>query len=214
MSNKDDYDDFIDRIKKYFKLNSDSFDAEFYLFPESRLGERLGLNPKDIKNGIRVSFHYEKGMDEPDIKIHGDFDEEKVKNYLKHLSKQNFRINPQVKNFMRTQKDTRNDEQKILDAQDLSVEPNMTRKDLSFEEPFTEIHEHEDCIEIILEVPGIKENEIFIGLNDENKILTFEADNNKRRYHKKIKLPCSGSILNETLEVNNGIVIFKCNKKQ
>ena len=33
----DDYDDILDEIRKFFKFDSNMFDADFFIFPESEI---------------------------------------------------------------------------------------------------------------------------------------------------------------------------------
>jgi len=215
---KDDYKKFIERLKKYLNVDSDIFDAEFYIFPSSELGEKFGLSPDD--EGFKISYHYEKGMDKPDVKIHGNVDEDKVKDYIKKMN--HLQNNPKFREYIRkanTRKmQNKMNSKKAFDAEDLSLQsPEHSSQEeedgIKVEEPFAEINDCVDEFELILEVPGIRENDIFISLNDEKKILTFSAENDKKRYHKRIQLPCKASILNDTLIISNGILTFKCRKK-
>ncbi len=206
----DEYDEFIERIKNKFNIDSDVFDAEFYIFPSSGLGEKFGLDPED--KGFKISYHYEKGMDKPDIKIHGNFNKDKLEDYLKRMK---FIGGPHP-NFNKLFQSNINQEnpQKIVDAKNLSLkEPQGNSDKKEFTEPNVELIDLDDKFEVIIEAPGIKESDIFISLDDQNKLLNFNAENDKKRYNKIIQLPCKSSILNDTLEINNGIVFFKCKKK-
>jgi HSP20 family molecular chaperone IbpA len=220
FDDKDDekeYDEFIERIRKKFNIDSDVFDAEFYIFPSSGLGKRFGLEPDD--KGFKISYHYEKGMDKPEINIDGKFDKDKLEDYFKRMKfiKSN---NPNIDNLkdmkklFRAQRNEKERKQEI-DAEELKLQKPLGEEEEKKEitEPQCEIIDSGDGIEIIMECPGIKENNIFISLDDENKILNFNAENKNKKYEKKVQLPCSMAMKNETLEVNNGIVFFKCKKK-
>ncbi|TXT65022.1 MAG: hypothetical protein BAJALOKI3v1_140013 [Promethearchaeota archaeon] len=217
---KDDYKSFIERLKEYLNVDSDIFDAEFYIFPSTDLGKKFGLDPNEDK-GFKISYHYEKGMDQPDIKIHGNVDEEKVKDYIKKMNymKNNPKFREYVKKAQARQKQTQQKTKKAFDAKDLSLRSPETEIEasesdlLKMREPIAEIHNFENTFQLILEVPGIKENDVFISLNDEQKTLTFSAENKNRRYHKKIHLPCKASLLNDSLSLSNGILTFECEKK-
>jgi len=206
----DEYDEFIDKIKDNFNIDSDVFDAEFYIFPSSGLGKKFGLDPED--KGFKITYHYEKGMDKPEIKIHGNFNKDKLEDYLKRMKF----IGKGQPNFKKLfQSNIRKDKsQKIVDANELSLqEPQGKEEKKEITEPSVELIESGDIIELIIEAPGIKESDIFISLDDQNKILKFSAENDKRRYNTSFQLPCRSSVLNDTLEINNGIVFFKCKKK-
>lgn len=215
---KDDYKSFIERLKKYLNVDSDIFDAEFYIFPSTELGEKFGLDPEDDK-GFKISYHFEKGMDKPDIKIHGNVDEDKVKDYIKKFNymKNNPKFREYVKKARARQMQNQRKTKKAIDAKELSLkspeEESQEEDTLKVREPITEIHNFDDKFELILEVPGIRENDVFISLNDEEKTLTFSAENKNKRYHKKINLPCEASLLNDSLSVKNGILSFECRKK-
>jgi len=216
---KDDYKNFIEKLKDYLNVDSDIFDAEFYIFPSSELGEKFGLDPNEDK-GFKISYHYEKGMDQPDIKIHGNVDEEKVKDYIKKFNymKNNPKFREYIKKARARKMQNQKKSKKPIDAKELSlkspeVEESDKQDSINIKEPITEIHNFDDEVELILEVPGIKENDVFISLNDEEKTLTFSAENDKRRYHKKVHLPCKASLLNDSLSISNGILTFKCRKK-
>lgn len=216
---KDDYKNFIEKLKDYLNVDSDIFDAEFYIFPSSELGKRFGLDPNEDK-GFKISYHFEKGMDQPDIKIHGNVDEEKVKDYIKKFNymKNNPKFREYIKKARARKMQNQKKSKKPIDAKDLSlkspeIEESEEQDSINVKEPTTEIHNFNDEVELILEVPGIKENDVFISLNDEEKTLTFSAENDKRRYHKKVHLPCKASLLNDSLSISNGILTFKCRKK-
>jgi len=52
-----------------------------------------------------------------------------------------------------------------------------------------DIFDEEDHINVIVEMPGVNENEIKINL--ENDVLTITTDNVKRKHSHNLKLPCS-----------------------
>ena len=76
----DDYDDIIDQLKKFFNFDSKLFDMDFFIFPE--MSKQLDPKRKRSK-GYKISYHFETGMDEPEIKIEGDIDEKELNQYLK-----------------------------------------------------------------------------------------------------------------------------------
>ena len=77
----DEYDDFFEMIKKYLGINSDIFDVDFLFLPEPT------SNPKNKNStGFKVTYHFEAGMDKPEVRIEGDFDERKLQDYLKRIN--------------------------------------------------------------------------------------------------------------------------------
>lgn len=195
----DDYDDIFDEFKKYFKFDSSLFDVEFFLFPES--GFKKDLNELDQK-GYKISYHFEKGMDKPDIKIEGDIDENKLKEYFKKF---NIDEIPHINKIMKSNKPSK----RVYDANELSLEPCDRNDPSCVVEPYTEINDFEDSSEIIIEIPGINQEDILVNFHDEGRKLTFSAQNEKRNYVKQIQLPFKSSMDNYSIEVNNGIAVLK-----
>ena len=195
----DDYDDIFDELKKLIKFDSSLFDMEFLFFPES--GFNKDLNDRDQK-GYKVSYHFEKGMDKPDIKIEGDIDEIKLREYMKKF---NFNELSHVNNIMKSNKTSN----RVYDANELSLEPCDRNDPSCVVEPYTEINDFEDSSEIIIEIPGINPEDILVNFHDEGRKLTFAAQNEKRNYVKQIQLPFKSSMDHYTIEVNNGIAILK-----
>ena len=199
----DEYRDFLEKFKKYFKIDSDIFDIDFLFMPEPMKDPNLDPSKSNMK-GFRVSYHFEKGMDEPEIRIEGDIDEDKVMDYLNRMNAKNF------SNFKRINKSV---VKKELDFGKLSLEPCDDEEECSIE-PYTEINEFEDCIQILLEVPGVEKGHIVLSLNQDGKKLKIHAKNSMRSFEKGVKLPFKSSLNDHKLEVNNGIatIIFKKRK--
>ncbi|MFX1446495.1 MAG: Hsp20/alpha crystallin family protein [Promethearchaeota archaeon] len=197
----DDYDDFIDEIRKFFKFNSNMFDADFFIFPESDID--LDFDKKNMK-GFKVSYHYESGMDKPEIKIEGDMDKKKLQDYLKN---HNFETNSRFKKLSSPKSNG------IIDANELSLEPNAYKDKSNIIEPFVEINHFDDFLEIIIEVPGIVKDDIIVNFDENERKLTFLAKNKNRNYLKHLYLPTNTSMEVYSLEVNNGIAILRFRRK-
>ncbi len=195
----DDFDDIIDKIKKYFKLNSDIFDIDFLFIPESKNDLKLNPEDKNIK-GLKISYHFESGMDNPEIKIEGNIDKERIFDYLKNVDLSKY---PTLERLF----DTKSMEE--IDASELSLEHSGDNKDLLILEPITEINDCKDFTEIILEVPGMREEDVQISYSEEGTKLIFKAENQFRKFMKHIYLPFKSSIKDSLLEVNNGLAIIK-----
>ncbi|MFX1600126.1 MAG: hypothetical protein ACFFB6_05970, partial [Promethearchaeota archaeon] len=75
---RDEFDDIIDEIKKYFKIDSDKFDVDFLFIPESE--SNINLKPKNEKiKGFKISYHFETGMEKPEIRIEGNIDDKRIR---------------------------------------------------------------------------------------------------------------------------------------
>lgn len=196
----DDYDDFediFDKIKKFFNLNSRLFDMDFYIFPEFT----KNLDPKKRgSKGFKVSYHFEEGMDEPDVKVEGDIDEKDLHDILNNADVHKL---PKFKVLKRPEKN------KLIDATELLLEPEEHEINVKAKEPLTEICDYSDCTEIIIEVPGIKKEQISIDFNKEGNRIKFKATNLDRHYQKEIELPFKSSDERYELDVNNGIATLR-----
>ncbi|MFX0070895.1 MAG: hypothetical protein ACFFAO_07380 [Candidatus Hermodarchaeota archaeon] len=193
----DDFEDIFDEIKKFFDLNSRLFDMDFYLFPEFNKNTE---SKKKGSKGFKVSYHFETGMDEPEIKVEGDIDEEELHKLLKNTDLNN------IRKFKIKNKPSRKG---LLNAKDLYLVPDNIIPSKDAKEPFTEVCYHSDCTELIIEVPGIETNDITIEFNAEGDQLIFSATNANRNYVKKIDLPFKTSKKQYDLEVNNGVIVLK-----
>ena len=91
----DDIDEWFNKIRKYFKMNSDKFDMDFFFLPQSQWDEEESDSnvPEEKKRkGFKISYHFEKGMDKPEVKYKGNVDPEKVKEHLKRLSQKSPKV--------------------------------------------------------------------------------------------------------------------------
>ena len=198
----DEYDDIIDRFRKFFKIDSDLFDVDFFFLPEQMKNLEFNSKNPNVK-GFKVSYHFEKGMDKPEIRIEGDIDQEKLKEYLKGL---NIEEAPHIKYVNKPNKP------KLIDAKTLSIEPCEVGKSCVVE-PFSEVNDFGDYVEIILEVPGVESGHVILSLNENGRILKISAKNPLRSYEKEVRLPFKTSLDGHVLDVNNGIASIILKKK-
>jgi HSP20 family molecular chaperone IbpA len=199
---KDDFDDFIDRIKKHFKLDSDMFDIDFLFLPESEIKRGRIPNNDKIK-GFKISYHFESGMEKPDIKIEGNIDNEKVWEYLKDADLSKL---PNVRELYESQP------VKEIDAKTLSLESYREENEenkLIFLEPYSEVCNNEGFTEVLIEIPGIDQKDVDISFQGKGKELVFKAINKHRKYMTTIALPFQSSEEECEMEVNNGVAIIK-----
>ncbi len=193
----DDYDDIIDHLKKFFNFDSPLSDMDFFIFPE--MNKQLDPTKKRSK-GYKISYHFETGMDEPEIKIEGDIDEKELNQYLKGYD---FGKDPRFKMLKQSTR------KELIDATEISLKPTEQHEESHITEPFTEVNDCNDFTQIIIEVPGIEKEDIKLDLNDERNKLIISAENQIRKYFKEIYLPFKTSLTNYKLEVNNGIATLK-----
>lgn len=212
MSVDDDVEDFFEKIRKMFKLNSDMFDLDMFFLPET-MREDLD-NPEAGKEenspkGFKVSYHFDSKEDKPDIKIEGNLNKERIKEYF---NKRGLTKNKELSDFLGLNKQVNDGP---LDAEILSMDPNehkSVRSDII--EPFTEVNDCETFSEIVLDVPGITRNDVILSMSEDGQSLVFSAKGDIKDYSKNIMLPFKSTMDDYKLEVNNGIAILrllKCN---
>jgi len=199
---RDEFDDIIDKIKEYFKLDSDRFDIDFLFIPESESNSFLRPENKKVK-GFKITYHFETGMEKPEIRIEGNIDEKKIQEYLEGID---ISQHPHLKKLLES-KDI--DE---IDASKLSLEANELHKDLTIIEPNTEINDTKDYIEIILEIPGVSKEDVILDFSEGGNKLDFSAETETRKYIKNINLPFAISSKNYDIEVKNGLAIISVKK--
>ncbi|MFX1499096.1 MAG: Hsp20/alpha crystallin family protein [Promethearchaeota archaeon] len=197
----DDYDDFFEQIKKYLGTNLDMFDVDFLFLPEPT------SDPKSKKaKGFKVTYHFEAGMDKPEVRIEGDFDESKLQDYLKRI---NFSKNSNYPRFQRSAKQTK---RKEIDVKELSLDSSKGEGNLKFIEPFSELTECTDHYKIVIEAPGVEKGHFLLSLSEDGKNLNINAESQFRKFLKNIKLPLKCTLDNYKLEMKNGIISLRINK--
>jgi HSP20 family protein len=77
-------------------------------------------------------------------------------------------------------------------------------------EPFVDIFEETDSIEVIVELPGIEEKDISYEIKDD--VLTLKATSKDRKYTKEVLLSCKVSLLKTAYK--NGIFRLTLNKEK
>ncbi len=199
---KDDFNDFIEKIKKHFKLDSDMFDIDFLFLPESEI--KRGRAPDNDKiKGFKISYHFESGMEKPEIKIEGNVDNKKVWEYLKNADLSKL---PNVRELYESEPTQE------IDANSLSLESyeeEYEDDELLFLEPYSEVCNNEGFTEVLIEIPGIDQKDVEISFRDKGKELVFRAVNENRKYMTTVALPFQSSEENCEMEVNNGLAIIK-----
>jgi len=198
---RDEFDDFIDKIKKHFKLDSDMFEIDFLFLPESEIKRRRTPDNEKIK-GFKISYHFESGMEKPEVKIEGNVDSKKIREYLKDTDLSKL---PNVRELYNSKSN------KEIDVNSLSLESYEEEKetnDLLILEPYTEVCNNDGSTEILIEIPGIAKEDVDFRFGDKGRELVFRAENENRKYMTTIHLPFQSSGENCELEVKNGVAII------
>ncbi len=198
----DDFDDIIDEFKKMLDLDSDAFEVDFLFIPASDVDLDLDRDKKNIK-GFKISYHFETGMEKPEIKVESNVDKNKIREYLKDID---LSKHPNLKKIINPKTI------KEIDASKLSLDFKNQENDLYVLEPYTEIIDRKDLSEIVLEIPGMEEDNVIIDFSGKGRKIMFTAENENRKYTKNISLPFKSSKTDYKLEVNNGIAILKVHK--
>lgn len=199
----DDYDEFVERIKKFLNIDSDIFDVDFLFLPESNFDQNMNLKDEDLK-GFKVTYHFESGMDKPEIRIEGNFDEQKLKDYFKRFDLSN------ISKFNRLGQPRK---KQALDVGTISLEPFSDQEKSLTKEPYYELNIHEEFTEIVTEAPGIEKGHILLSLNEDGRKLKISMEINYINTVKEITLPFECVMEDHALDVNNGIVSIKLKKK-
>jgi HSP20 family molecular chaperone IbpA len=192
----DDYYEFIERIKKMFKIDKGVFDVDFLFLPESNFDPNLNLQNKKVE-GFKVTYHFESGMEKPEIKIEGDFDEKKLQEYFKKLNLSSY---PQFKTLRKPEK------KQTMDVGTLSLKPDFKREDILEKEPYYELNVYDDYAEIVIELPGIENGHIVLSLSEDGRKLKILTESNFQNFEKKLQLPFESTMKDHVVEINNGIV--------
>ncbi|MBY9021346.1 MAG: hypothetical protein KGD67_09820 [Candidatus Lokiarchaeota archaeon] len=200
----DDYNEFLERMKEYLNINSDVFDVDFLFLPESNFDSKMNLKDENVK-GFKVSYHFESGMEKPEIKIEGNFDEKKIQDYLKRLDMTKL---PQFKRL------TQSGKKQAIDVGTLSLQPEYSKEDILTDDLYFETNFYNDSAEIIIEAPGIEKGHILLSLSEDMRTLKVSIEINFINYEREIQLPFESKMDDHILEVNNGIVTIIMQKNK
>ena len=199
----DDYTDFLERIKKYLNLDEESFDVDFLFLPEPNFDPKANRNDDKFK-GFKVTYHFESGMDKPEIKVEGNFDKKKLQEYIKTFDPSK---HPQIKRLNPLR------DRHAIDVGTLSLQPNSEKEDSLPKDSYFETNFHEDSAEIIIEAPGIEKGHILLSLSEDGRTLRVSIEINFINNEREVLLPFESTMDEHILEVNNGIVTIIMRKK-
>ena len=199
----DDYTDFLERIKKYLNLKQGAFDVDFLFLPEPNFNPKMNRNEDKFK-AFKVTYHFESGMDKPEIRVEGNFDEKKLQEYFKKFNISN---NSQLKRLNPSR------DRQAVEVGPLSLKPNYEDEDFLEIEPYFEKIFHENSAEIIIEAPGIEKGHIILSLSEDGRILKISIEINFNNIEREVVLPFESTMDDHILEVNNGIITILMLKK-
>lgn len=169
--------DYIDRQMRSMLWDWD-IDRKFNSEAEEFFGE---LDEDAIKDGkgYSLSYHYETGMEEPEITIKGDVDEKTVTKFVKNAEKtfgQRFKgLEDKARHLLGSKKD---EEQKIDDIKERS---------------FT------------LEMPGLTKEDMKVEIKDKRAIITGEKGD--ITYKKILRIPFEPK--SHEIAADNGLITIK-----
>ncbi len=198
--NNNDYKRFMKRFRDLFEGFSDFFDkdfgfSEFSEFPMINFDKDINFKNNNTKS-YSISYHYQTGMNKPEIRVNGDVDDEMLSKFLKGIPKF-ITERPTIK--------------KISLVPESKEEIRELKASI---EPYTEITDFEDQIEICLELPGVEKEDLKLNFDEKGEELTVEAKRDGRKFYKEIKLPIKLDIKDYTLELKNGIACLKFKRKK
>ena len=196
----EDYKRFMKRFRNLFEGFSGFFDKDFGFtdfseFPKIDFDKDFKFKDND-KKSYSISYHYQTGMDKPEIRVQGDINDETLSKFLKGIP-----------NFITKQPTIKK----------LSLTPEgaeVTSQSEGAIEPYTEITDLEDYSEICLELPGVEKEDIKLHFDEKGEELTLTAKRNGRKFYKEIKLPTFLDTENYDLELKNGIASLRIKRKK
>jgi HSP20 family molecular chaperone IbpA len=208
--NDDNFDEYYKKFKERFRdffegfsgiFNKDFDFTDFSEFPKVDFDKDFKFKDNDTKS-YSISYHFQTGMDKPEIRVRGNINDKFLAEFLRgipgFITEQ-----PTIKKLSLTPESL----EKISKTE-------SSGKPSEAIEPYADITDLEDYIEICLELPGVKKEEIKLEFNENGEILTLNAKRDGRRFYKEIKLPADMDIKNYTLELNNGIASIKIKHKK
>ncbi len=202
----ENYKRFTKRLRNLVEGFSDFFDKNFGFmdfseFPSIDFNNDLNFKNNDTKS-YSISYNYQTGMDKPEIRVQGDVDDETLSKFLKGIPK-----------FI-TERPTIKGISLVPESKEERRELKASQKMKEDIEPYIEITDFEDQIEICLELPGVEKEDLKLNFDEKGEELTVEAKRDGRKFYKEIKLPINLDINDYTLELKNGIASLKLKRKK
>lgn len=84
--------------------------------------------------------------------------------------------------------------------------------DASCREPLTDVMEEDDKVRVIVELPGVDKQDI--DLRSQDRELTISVDTERKRFCKKLELPCDVLQDSAAAEYRNGVLTVTMDKAE
>lgn len=91
-------------------------------------------------------------------------------------------------------------------------EGGMPRIGADEREPLTDVIEDNDSVAITMELPGVEKKDIHVHMSEDR--LEISVDNERRKYHKRVRLPTKVDPATTKATYNNGILDVTVQKKE
>ncbi|MHA1871671.1 MAG: Hsp20/alpha crystallin family protein [Promethearchaeota archaeon] len=210
----DSFDDFFKKMREHIKKIWDDsfsfFDDDFFEEPEIDAEEFMKFpkspyrTSKDKNYSYSMSYHWETGMDKPEIKIEGNAPKDVVDRFLKDVSEK-------FGNYL----DTNNIKFEIpASVSGANLATDDSQKETEEEEwviPITEVNMSDKDAVITMDIPGAGKDDVEFKF-DKN-IVTVIAKGRSKKYKKKIKLNFEPDPKSLEYFVQNGVLEFNLKKK-
>jgi len=188
-------DDIFDEMYKMMRspftgfFNDSFFDEETKQDGDNKKIDKLNKSKDKDYRSYSISYKFGTGMKEPEIHIDGEVDKEIVNRFLKGLPKTPNEIGLGLQSVP---------ELKLRETQSDTVEP------------FTEVQNTNDGINIYMEMPGVDQDAIKTEWNKDT--LKISAKRDDLHYEKLV--PITFKHNNDVkIQTNNGIITIEVQKK-
>lgn len=198
MTDEDIFDYMNKRFKKMFKewsLFGEDFDDMFKDMDETFeiRSPKTKFRDDGKSKSYSISYKYQTGMKEPEIRVTGEATEKDVDKFLSGVQKRfgNHMIG-------------------LSDKKPIALGLGSGEEDTDgYKLPLMEIVEEKDFVELVLEMPGISEKDLTI--DTEGKNIYIKAENGPTKYKREVTLDFEPKKKIKARE-NHGIITLTINK--
>ena len=176
MTDEDIFDYMNKKFKKMFKewsLFNDEFDDMFKDFDETfeiRAPKTRFKNKDGKSKSYSISYKYQTGMKEPEIRVSGDATEKDVDRFLSGIQK---RFGSHLLD--------------LSDKKPLTLGLGSGKDDTDgYQTAMMDIVDEKDHVELVLEMPGIGKDDLKI--ETEGKIVHITGENGEIKYKRDVQL--------------------------
>ncbi|TFG14681.1 MAG: Hsp20/alpha crystallin family protein [Promethearchaeota archaeon] len=198
MTDEDIFDYMNKRFKKMFKewsVFGDDFDDMFKDIDETFeiRSPKTKFHEDGKSKSYSISYKYQTGMKEPEIRVSGDATEKDVDKFLSGVQKRfgNHMIG-------------------LSDKKPITLGLGSGEKEADgYKVPFMDIVDEDEYVEIVLEMPGIGEKDLKVEIEGKNVFITGE--NGPSKYKRDITLDFEPKKKIKARE-NHGIITIQLKK--